>query len=90
MDSKLIAMVAPVVSSIITFAFTHLYHRREQQNDLEAKLTARIEDLTLKIISLNEKYMNAMDKINTLVMENEQLKQQIELLKKEELWHTPK
>jgi cell division protein FtsB len=83
MESKLIALIAPIVTSVITFALTHLYYRREKQNDLEAKLTARIEDLTLKIIALNDKYITAMYLINNLKFENEQLKTQIKTLEEE-------
>lgn len=83
MESKILTLLAPVLSSIVTFIVTNWHHRREKQSDLETKLTARIEDLTLKIIGLNEKYINAMEKINALMIENEELKNQIEKIKKQ-------
>ncbi len=82
MFEKNLEILVPLISSTFTWFVTHLYHRREKQNDLETKLTARIEDLTEKIIKLNEKYINAMDEINLLRRENEDLKLQIELLKR--------
>lgn len=77
-----IEVFLPIISSATTWIVTHLYHKKEKQSDLETKLTARIEDLTEKIIKLNEKYVNAMDEINHLRRENEDLKLQIELLKR--------
>ncbi len=81
MDSKIIPIVAPVVSSFITWLFTHLYHRKEKKNDLENKLTLRIETLTQQFLKLNQKLLDNAQEINALKLENIELKRQIMLLK---------
>ncbi len=70
--------IIPAASSLVTLILTNLYHRREAQNDLETKLTNRIEELTCKIIELNEKYMKAIERINDLENKNRDLKRKIE------------
>ena len=77
---KYINVIIPALSSLLTFLFTHLYHKREVQNDLETKLTNRIEEITEKMIELNEKYLRAIDQINDLRLENRELKRKIEEL----------
>lgn len=77
---KFINIIIPAATSLVTFLLTHLYHRREAQNDLETKLTNRIEEITLKMIELNEKYLKAIDQINDLKQENRVLKRKIEEL----------
>ena len=77
---KYINVIIPALSSLLTFLFTHLYHKREVQNDLETKLTNRIEEITEKMIDLNEKYLRAIDLINDLRLENRELKRKIEEL----------
>jgi len=77
---KYLNVIIPAATSLVTFVLTHLYHRREVQNDLETKLTNRIEELTCKIIELNEKYMQAIERINDLETKNRELKRKIEEL----------
>jgi cell division protein FtsB len=81
MDSKIIPIFAPVVSSFATWLFTHLYHRKEKKNDLENKLTVRIEELTQRILELNQKLLDNVQEINAIKLENIELKRQIMLLK---------
>lgn len=77
---KYFSVIIPAATSLITFILTHLYHRREAQNDLETKLTNRIEELTCKIIELNEKYMKAIERINDLDTQNRELTRKIQEL----------
>lgn len=81
MDAKLITVVIASFSSLITGVVTHFYHRRETENDLETKLIERVESLTSKILDLNNAYMNSLEVIQVLKIENEKLKQEINLLK---------
>lgn len=74
-------ILTPFLSAFATWFFTHIYHRREKKNDLETKLTARIEELTMMLIKTNTKLLENVKAINKLQLENEHLKNQINLIK---------
>jgi cell division protein FtsB len=78
---KVISILIPLISSVATWFLTNMYYTREKQNDLEAKLTERIEDLTKMLIEINEKYLFTIEEINKIKFENLELKRQIQLLK---------
>ncbi len=74
MFKTLLPFIIPAVTAFSGWLFGFIYHRKERKSDLTIKLIKRIEDLTVKYIELNTKYMELTYAFCELRNENEKLK----------------
>ncbi len=70
-------IISVVISSVVTWALSHVYYRKKKKSDLQALLIERIEDLSAKYVMLNEQYTELVVELNAVKIENQNLKNQL-------------